>query len=83
MFVEVQEHGGRQFVHLQTWNRHRKLLKWYPGKRFFTIPQQNVAMLADALQLAAEGVQRPKPEWLVRREHGIDEPWLFPDEKVA
>ena len=83
VIVELTQHGGREFIHLRTFNRHRTKLVWYPTKRFFTIPIENAPALAEALCCAAAGIEGDKPDWLIDRELGIDEPWLFPDEKVA
>ena len=83
VIVELTQHRGREFINLRTFNRHRTKLVWYPAKHFFTIPSENAPALAEALCYAAAGIEGDKPDWLIDRELGIDEPWLFPDEKVA
>ena len=83
VIVELTQHGGREFIHLRTFNRHRSKLVWYPTRRFSTIPIENAPALAEALCAAAAGIEGEKPEWPVKRDQGVDEPWEHPDEKVA
>lgn len=69
VLVFRREHGGRTFVRLRTWNRHRKLRKWYPTVRFFVIPVEHAAALAGALIAAADGQRlHRKPRWYAERE---------------
>ena len=68
VLVHRREHGGRTYIRLNTWNRHRTKLVWYPSKRFFVIPIENVKAFADALCKAAAGWPDEKPDWLVERE---------------
>ena len=73
VLVYRREHGGRTYIRLRTWNRHRTKLVWYPSKRFFVIPIENAKALADALRRATAGWQDEKPDWLVEREEGDEE----------
>ncbi len=68
VIVESTEHGGRTFIHLRTFNKHRSKLAWYPTRRFFTIPIENAQALAEDLRDAAAGWSGEKPDWLVERE---------------
>ncbi len=64
VIVENCHHGGREYTHLHTWNRHRVHDCWYPTKRYFTIPRHNIRLLVDALAAALGGHTADKPEWL-------------------
>lgn len=68
VLVYLRQHGGRKWVRLRTWNKHRKKLVWYPSKRFFVIPIEDADSLANAIKAAARNNPSPKPDWLVRRE---------------
>ena len=68
VLVYLRQHGGRKWVRLRTWNRHRKKLVWYPTKRYFVIPIENADSLANAIRAAVRCNPSPKPDWLVRRE---------------
>ncbi|UCE58256.1 MAG: hypothetical protein JSU63_12525 [Phycisphaerales bacterium] len=68
VIVESNEHGGRRFIHLRTFNKHRTKLAWYPTRRFFTIPIENARDLSEALRDAAAGWTSEKPDWLVERD---------------
>ena len=68
VLVYLRQHGGRKWVRLRTWNKHRKKLVWYPTKRYFVIPIENADSLANAIKAAARRNPSPKPDWLVRRE---------------
>ena len=70
VLVHRREHGGRAYIRLHTWNRHRTKLVWYPTRRSFVIPIENAKALADALRKAAAGWPDEKPDWLVAREEG-------------
>jgi hypothetical protein len=68
VLVYLRQHGGREWVRLRTWNKHRKKLVWYPTKRYFVIPIENADALVNAITAAVRGNSSPKPDWLVRRE---------------
>ena len=68
VLVYLRQHGGRRWVRLRTWNRHRKKLVWYPTKRYFVVPIEDADSLANAIKAAARCNPSPKPDWLVRRE---------------
>ncbi|MBU0717527.1 MAG: hypothetical protein KJ749_04700 [Planctomycetes bacterium] len=57
---------------MHAWNLHNSLHKWYPTKRSYSIPIENVADLERALLQAAAGHEGAKPEWLQAREAGED-----------
>lgn len=66
--VYRRQHGGREWVRLRTWNKHRHKHVWYPSKRFFVIPMDDAENLADAIRSAATGGSSDKPDWLIQRE---------------
>ncbi len=68
VLVYLRQHGGRRWVRLRTWNRHRKKLVWYPTKRYFVIPIEDADSLANAIRAAVRCNPSPKPDWVVRRE---------------
>ena len=68
VLVYRREHGGRIFIRLRTWLRHQELGVWYPGRRFFVIPEVNGCELADAIDNAVCCNLSDKPDWLVERE---------------
>ena len=68
VLVYRRRHGGRQWVRLRTWNKHRHKHVWYPSKRFFVIPLADAEILADAIRSAATGESTGKPDWLIERE---------------
>ena len=69
VLVFRRQHGGRTYVRLRTWNRHRVRGFWYPTERFFVIPAQDAEALADAIRAGAQGEQlNDKPDWYARRE---------------
>ena len=68
VLVYRRRHGGREWVRLRTWNKHRHKHVWYPSKRFFVIPIADAENLADAIRSAAPGGSVEKPDWLIRRE---------------
>ncbi len=68
VLVYRRRHGGRTWIRLRTWNRHRKKLVWYPTKRYFVIPIEDADSLANAIRAAVRCNPSPKPDWLVRRE---------------
>lgn len=64
VLVYRREHGGREFVRLRTFNRHRSRGCWYPTSRGFVIPMENAFDLSDAIDTAAMGdFFSPPPEW--------------------
>ena len=68
VLVYLRKHGGRSWIRLRTWNKHRKKLVWYPTKRYFVIPIEDADSLANAIRAAVRRNPSPKPDWLVRRE---------------
>ena len=68
VLLYLRQHGGREWVRLRTWDKHRKKLVWYPTKRYFVIPIEDAEALANAIKAAARDNPSPKPDWLVRRE---------------
>lgn len=68
VLVYRRKHGGRGWVRLRTWNKHRHKHVWYPSKRFFVIPMADAENLANAIRSAATGESTDKPDWLVQRE---------------
>ncbi len=68
VLVYLRQHGGRRWVRLRTWNKHRTKFVWYPTKRYFVIPIEDADSLADAIRAAVRNNPSPKPDWLVRRE---------------
>lgn len=62
--VYRRHHGGRTWVRLRTWNRHRTKLVWYPTKRYFVVPIEHAVGLAGALCAAAGGLSQATPDWL-------------------
>ena len=73
VLVYRRRHGGRTFVRVRIWNQHRDRKVWYPTKRAFVIPIQNVEDLAEAIRSAAGGKVGGKPDWLERREQAEQE----------
>lgn len=64
VLVYLRHHGGRTFVRLRTFNRHRVKGCWYPSPRFFVVPQECAAGLAQTIESAARGEKcGPEPEW--------------------
>lgn len=68
VLVYRREHGGRTYIRLRTWNRHRELGVWYPTKRYFVIPEADAGDLIYALEDAVADCPQVKPDWLVARE---------------
>ena len=68
VLVYHRVHGGRAYIRIRTWNRHREKEVWYPTDRSFIIPVGNAEALATALRAAARQRATPKPDWLVARE---------------
>ena len=63
-----REHGGRTYLRLRTWNRHRERGVWYPTTRGFVIPKVYGKGLLFALDDALAGLPDQKPDWLAARE---------------
>ena len=64
VIVYLREHGGRRYVRLRPFNRHREKDYWYPTARFFMVPIDCAASLGKAIIAASKG--RPfgdPPEW--------------------
>ena len=69
VLVFRREHGGRTYIRLRTWNRHRAKRVWYPTDRFFVIPVEDADNLAEAIRAAARGeAKRKMPAWYRARE---------------
>jgi len=83
VLVHRWQHGGRTYIRLNTWNKHRTKLIWYPSKRFFVIPIENAKALADVLSAAATGQSYEKPDWLVAREEDEEEKLDLEDADVS
>lgn len=68
ILVFRRRHGGREFVRLRIWHKHRKLGMWYPDKyRRFIVPLRDATALAQAILQAAEGRPDKMPGWLAER----------------
>lgn len=77
VLVHRRDHGGREYIRLRTWNRHKTENYWYPTKRGFVIQAARVEDLVEAIYSAAEGESlTAKPDWLVAREQAEDEALL-------
>ena len=64
VIVYLREHGGRRYIRLRTFNRHREKGYWYPNKWGYTVPIRIAPALGNAIVAAGEG--RPfgePPEW--------------------
>jgi len=69
VLVFRREHGGRTYIRVRTWNRHRKKRVWYPTKRFYVIPVADAEALAEAIKAAAQNAPlAKKPNWYAARE---------------
>ena len=72
--IYLREHGGRRYVRLRTFNRHREKGHWYPTKRFYMVPIKSAAAPGKAIIAASKG--RPfgdQPEWWADFEEGYRE----------
>ena len=65
VLVHRRLHGGRVYVRIRKWNRHRTKGVWYPTKSGFVIPLDDADGLAYGIQAAARGHATEKPEWLL------------------
>jgi hypothetical protein len=65
VLVHRRLHGGRVYVYIRKWNRHRTKGVWYPTKRGFVIPLDDAEDLAYGIQAAARGHATEKPDWLL------------------
>jgi len=64
VLVYQRHHGGRRYVRLRTFNRHKTKGWWYPSPRFFVVPQECATDLAKAINAAAMGKRfGPEPDW--------------------
>ena len=64
VLVHRREHGGRIYVRFRTWNRHKTKGVWYPSPRFFAVPLDCAAGLAEAIAAGALRKQLgPEPDW--------------------
>lgn len=64
VLVYRRQHSGRTWVRMRTFNKHRTNGHWYPSPRFFVVPLECAAGLAEAIAAAASGeVRRPEPDW--------------------
>lgn len=62
--IYMREHGGRRYVRIRTFNRHRTKGCWYPTKRFYMVPLDCATDLGNAILAAAQGKPfGPQPEW--------------------
>ncbi len=62
--VFLREHGGRRYVRLRTFNRHRVKGCWYPAPRFYMVPIEHAEELGSAIIAAGRGrLPGPMPEW--------------------
>ncbi len=74
VLVFRREHGGRTYVRLRTWNKHRTRHVWYPTKRFYVVPVEGAGILADAIKAAERGeALEAKPAWYAAREEADQE----------
>jgi len=58
-----RRHAGRTWLRLRTFNKHRTKGCWYPSPRFFVVPMEHAANLAEAIDSAARGECEIEPEW--------------------
>ncbi len=64
VIVSRREFGGRSFIRLHTFNRHRTFGSWYPSPRFFMVPFEHADQIGQAIIAAAHGeVSGEEPEW--------------------
>ena len=64
ILVFLREFSGRSFLLLRDFQRHKVLERWYPGRRFFTLPIERADAVGRALIAAANGeVPSGEPEW--------------------
>ena len=64
VIIYLREHGGRRYVRLRTFNKHRTKGCWYPAPRFYTVPIERAAALGEAIIAASKGEPfGPQPEW--------------------
>ncbi len=64
VLIYLRHHGGRSYVRLRTFNRHKTKGCWYPSQRFFVVPQECAKDLAKAIDAAARGERfGPEPDW--------------------
>ena len=64
VIIYLREHGGRRYVRMRTFNKHREKGCWYPAPRFYTVPLECAAELGEAIIAASEGEPFGiQPEW--------------------
>ena len=64
VIVYRRQHAGRIWLRLRTFNKHRTKGCWYPSPRFFVVPLDCAAGLAEAIAAGASGKRLgPEPEW--------------------
>ena len=64
VLVYRRQHAGRTWVRLRTFNKHRTKGCWYPSPRYFVVPLDCAAALAQAINAAARGEnQGSAPDW--------------------
>ena len=64
VIVYRRQHAGRIWLRLRTFNKHRTKGCWYPSPRFFVVPLDCAAGLAEAIAAGASGKQLgPEPKW--------------------
>ena len=76
-------HGGRVYVCIRKWQRHRTKGVWYPSKRRCVIPLDDAVGLAYGIQAAARGHATEKPDWLLDWEEEEAERLGGAEESVA
>ena len=64
IIIYLREHGGRRYVRMRTFNKHRKKGCWYPTKRVYMVPLECAAELGEAIIAASKGEPFGRqPEW--------------------
>ena len=64
VLVFRRTHGGRSYIRLRTFNRHKTKDCWYPTSRCFVVPQECAEDLAGAVETGALGfAPEAPPEW--------------------
>ena len=64
IIIYLREHGGRRYVRLRTFNKHRTKGMWYPAPRFYMVPIDRAEDLGRAIIEASQGRPfGPQPEW--------------------
>lgn len=64
VIIYLREHGGRRYVRIRTFNKHKTKGCWYPTKRYYMVPIQSAAALGKAIVAASKGKPfDPQPDW--------------------